>query len=821
MFSRNRCNGQDGTGVPQYPRPKKKTSAPKRRQPNPKVALVLRGKINRFLQGSADHSVQPSGLYYAGIEEKDEEGEEDVEKLQNYCRRGLASAEVCCSPQVPNGLELGAFSGAACVGEVELNREGGIRIPCTLQHNSNSTVVQNQMTQDLNGTRFSPGRGLDGEPKRQTETLLCRLNMAMLDEVVEGNNENYQEEESSAIVEHILKELRGIDKIQEEISDLREYLSSVHGSVEEVSSCVDAVLMEIECMRSGNKSGVETWPGAMGGTEGHSHHTHKSNNTSIGCYTVESSSSCGDILSEYQVVDGKHKEAPRQSAFNSVETPNHNEHHPFTQEASNQRSDVSQGARRRKLSFGYLERQDGQDCPSTSSLSSGQSSKSESDPERPTSEHGKAGGESQTWNPVALKHSGRGEVGWSEDDSCSRQGSFEEAECCMGEVDSWDPSRAVSTCTMGTSDQISIVSGKHYNSPVSTSNREDWKLYDAEMLPEEPGLGCHNCNADGKCPQSSVYQNHVSSCENCVVPFKSESTESVMIEPSRSLLYEGTCNRNVPDCKPGSADDSNVAFNVKKFGRAVLDFKTALRGALKKMDGASATLPGERVEVHTQISLCEEQQGMVNVIMPQIEMETTQTETNYSEQPQAIGTEKGFVEIPQCISTKAKPESPPHQQNIEHSEHPNSPGLDSSTSNASDATSGHSTNAHLPQCFSTDIIPDSFSPEELAVEEEQRTLAGETPPTDSSTEGGSEAELSQREARRLKCLRSFQQILREKRESRRQLSIVTMSTFSEDDLNPGILSLEALNFPIHCSPSLSHVRSSCLKFQFCSVSEFL
>ncbi|KAL0193847.1 hypothetical protein M9458_012143, partial [Cirrhinus mrigala] len=757
MFSRNRCNGQDGTGVPQYPRPKKKTAVPKRRQPNPKVALVLRGKIHRFLQGSADHTVQPSGVYYAGIEEEDEEGEEDVEKLQNYYRRGLASAEVCCSPQLPNGHGLGAVSGAPCVGEVELNREGGIRIPCTLQHNSNPAIVQNQMTQDLNGTGFSSGRGLDGEPKRETDALLCRLNMTMMDEVVEGNNEDYQEEESSAIVEHILKELRGINKIQEEISDLREYLSSVRGSVEEVSSCVDAVLMEIECMRSGNKSGVETWPGAMGGTESHSHHTHKSNNTvSIGCYKpypVESSSSCGDILSEYQVVDGKHKEVPR---LTSVETSNHNEHHPF-------RSNVSQGAGRRKLSFGYLERQDGQDCPSTSSLSSGQSSKSESDPEKPTSEHGKAGAESQTWNPATLKRNGSGEIGWSEDDSCSRQGSFEEAE------DSWDPSRAVRTCTTGTSDQISIVSGKHYNSPVCTSNREDWKLRDAEMLTEEPGLGCLNCNADGKCPQSSVCQNDI------CYEIRTSSIESVIIEPSSNLLYKGAslCNQNVPD----SADDSNVAFNVKKFGRAVLDFKTALRGALKKMDGTSATLPGEKVEVHTLISPCEEQQEIINVNtetpdlkMPQIEMETTQLEANYSEQTQ-VSTEKGFVEIPQCISTKANPESPLHQH-IEDSEHLKSPGLDSSTSNASDATSGHPTNAHLPQCYSIDIIPDSFSPEELADEEEQRTPMGETqPPTETSTEGGSEAELSQRDARRLKCLRSFQQILREKRESRRQLSI--------------------------------------------------
>ncbi|XP_056119852.1 protein unc-13 homolog B isoform X4 [Rhinichthys klamathensis goyatoka] len=800
MFSRNRCNGQDGTGVPQYPRPKKKNSVPKRRQPNPRVALVLRGKINRFLQGSADHTVQPSGLYNAGIEEEDEEGEDDVEKLQNYYRRGLASVEDCCSPQVPNGHGLGEVSEAPCVGEVELNREGGIRIPCTLQHNSHLAVVQNQMSQDLNGTEFSSGRTLNGEPKRQTDTPLCRFNMTVQDEVVKGNNEDCQEEESSAIVEHILKELRGINKIQEEISDLREYLSSVRGSVEEVSSCVDAVLMEIECMRSGKKSGVETWPGAMGGTEGPSHHHKSSKTVSIGCnkpYAVESSSSCGDIPPQYQVFDGKHKEVPRQSTFTSAKASNHNEHHPFTQEASDQRSDVSQDAWRRKLSFGFLERQDGQDCPSTSSPSSGQSSKSESDPEKPTSGQGNTGCECQTWNPVALKRSGSGEIGLSEDDCCSRQGSFEEAECCTGEINRWDQSRAVKTCTIGTSDQISIVSGKHYNSPASTCSREDWKQYDAEMLHEEPGLGCHNCKGDGECPQCSVYQNdiyHASSSENCLVklPFKSESIESVFVEPSRSLLNEFTslCNQNAPDWKPDSADDSNVTLNVKKFGRAVLDFKTALRGALKKMDGTSATLPGEKIEVHSPISLCGKQQGMMvigtpNLEMPHIEMGTPQTETNYSERPQAISTEKGFAEIPQCIPTKAKPESPPHQHNIEDSEHPNSPGLDSSTSNASDATYGHQTSAHLTQSFSTDIIQDSFSPEELAVEEEQRTLMGETkPPTESFTEGGSEAELSQRDARRLKCLRTFQQILREKRESRRQLSIVTMSAFSEDDLNP-------------------------------------
>uniref|UniRef100_A0A671VFZ1 Unc-13 homolog B n=1 Tax=Sparus aurata TaxID=8175 RepID=A0A671VFZ1_SPAAU len=73
-----------------------------------------------------------------------------------------------------------------------------------------------------------------------------------------GNEEEKEEIEdeeaekgSSNIVEHILKELKGINKIQEEISDLRQYLTSVRGSVDEVSCCVDAVLSEIGELYSG------------------------------------------------------------------------------------------------------------------------------------------------------------------------------------------------------------------------------------------------------------------------------------------------------------------------------------------------------------------------------------------------------------------------------------------------------------------------------------------------------------------------------------------------------------------------------------------
>ncbi|XP_077478703.1 uncharacterized protein LOC144090782 [Stigmatopora argus] len=58
-------------------------------------------------------------------------------------------------------------------------------------------------------------------------------------------DEGDKEKSSNHLVDHILKELKGINNIQEEISDLKHYLTSVRGSVDQVSCCVDAVLTEI------------------------------------------------------------------------------------------------------------------------------------------------------------------------------------------------------------------------------------------------------------------------------------------------------------------------------------------------------------------------------------------------------------------------------------------------------------------------------------------------------------------------------------------------------------------------------------------------
>uniref|UniRef100_A0A674PA89 Unc-13 homolog Ba (C. elegans) n=1 Tax=Takifugu rubripes TaxID=31033 RepID=A0A674PA89_TAKRU len=291
MFSRNRFNGQHGTGVTPKTATKSKVHSPKKRAPNPKVALVIRGKIHRLLQGSTDHHVPESHLYYAGPEETEGEMHEG--------KRGHRSVHQDHSPRaeafsVSNGKGHRAPPGPPCVGEVELNREGCIRIPCTLQSKSHGAPaslkrisfkgeIQTSPEQrrvplhyrtvgpDMNGSQpTGPSkRGFPTpciRPKRPYSTGDCvdyNFNKTAPGMLLEDDED--KEEESSAVIEHILKELRGINKIQEEISDLRDYLSSVRGSVEEVSSCVDAVLLEIEGIRSNNRAVSGVHPGTWSG----------------------------------------------------------------------------------------------------------------------------------------------------------------------------------------------------------------------------------------------------------------------------------------------------------------------------------------------------------------------------------------------------------------------------------------------------------------------------------------------------------------------------------------------------------------------------
>ncbi|KAG7220475.1 hypothetical protein INR49_018194, partial [Caranx melampygus] len=745
MFSRNRFNGQHGAGVAPKGGTKTKAHPPKKRAPNPRVALVIRGKIHRLLQGSADHHVPESHLYYTGIEEEEVETEESRKEHRRIYPKVSPRAEAY-PPKVSNGKEHGVAPGPPCVGEVELNREGCIRIPCTLQHKSSrppSNIKRisfepgirtapeqirppphySPIGPDINGAKFAGAAGRDFpspriRPKRPYSTGDCvdyNFNRALPGTLLEEDED--KEEESSAIIEHILKELRGINKIQEEISDLRDYLTSVRGSVEEVSSCVDAVLLEIEGIRSSNKAGSSvhagTWSG-VGCKDGQSPRRRPASAYgSLGSAKPKSDLNLfPQVCSERHSIHGELllPRAEESTVSPIAESVGHQEMED-PEDASDHSSDIPVGAIARKLSFGYLERQDGQDCPSTSSLSSGHSSKSESDLDRPISslerKQQRADDREEHWTSTGPTHGATREATWHRETAYLRDRHQEDHEggsppCCEG-AGSWDHYSGaggyvpLGQCSTGSSEHLSVRSSKHYNSPASSSSREEWqsrkrrsKSQSGVHVPADTNLEVpsleYECAADFSYPQSSGYHSvdgrdgdgeaegfgyqqsndlsYTTDCqadsyqetylpceESSAVTWTDAYVCTTVADVDRPFTQEFEVgNQNLEN--QGGADIQAGGFNVKRIGRAVLGFSSALRGALRKLE----------------------------------------------------------VPLPQQIST------------------------------------------------------DTF----VALKAEGDTAEPSV-------------EISQLDERRLKCLRSFQQILREKRETRCNLASMTMSTFSQDD----------------------------------------
>lgn len=897
MFSRNRFNGQHGAGVTPKTAAKAKVHSPKKRAPNPKVALVIRGKIHRLLQGSTDHHVPEPHLYCADLEETEGEVQE--------CSKGHRSLYPNHSPRpqaysVSNGKGHRVPPGPPCVGEVELNREGCKRIPCTLQSKSRSTPANlkrisfkgeiqtspeekrapmhyRPVGPDINGCQHT-GASRKGfpapciRPKRPYSTGDCvdyNFNKTAPEMLLE-EDEDKEEEESSAVIEHILKELRGINKIQEEISDLRDYLSSVRGSVDEVSSCVDAVLLEIEGIRCSNRAVSGVHPGTWSGVGCKDRQSPRKRPTSAyGSLESAIPKAHSNFLShDHDKRHCFHAESLLPRAGEPTESPTAeslvHEELEDQEENSDHSSDIPAGALSRKHDFRY---QDGQECLSTSSLSSGHSSKSEGDLEGPCctreckQEIGEEGG--KHWTNREPLHGSTGESVWHGEPVYFRARSLEEhgdqSTLCCKETAHWDYykdsagyrlSRQGST---GSSERLSVRSGKRYNSPASTSSREDWQsrrrrphgqsgVHDPGDTSFEAASECNAAVSYGESPdypsgrEAEVY-NYVQSGELNYThsqvdsyqenyPAFEDSTQETWADASlcttevdvgRPRVQESATGNHSLEGRgldPDGADIQAGGFNVKRISQAVFDFSTALRGALRKLDVPAAQTPEEEVhfdllmpydlQENDEVHFEQTSEKFLKSIVKDYDHSVGELKKNntlneldrFSEEPLLEEASKSLNrfeftdtyqfsdKIPDHLSSLPEPTRstatlPPPDDLTEHpTEGPAEITGDKPAASQPPECTGAPTNLEEepvePAKVVQNDVPQQPVVEIMVPKEKEEEDAGESP-----------VDLSQMDERKLKCLRTFQQILREKRETRRNLASVTMSTFSQEDFEPG------------------------------------
>ncbi|KAL2100458.1 hypothetical protein ACEWY4_004852 [Coilia grayii] len=477
------------------------------------------------------------------------------------------------------------------------SRKSTAREPETLGSRRSTVMAEEAPSSRRTTVREPETPGSGRSTVREEETPRSRRSTVKEKETDERHRA--KQEGSSTIVEHILKELQGINKIQEEISDLRQYLSSVKGSVDEVSCCVDAVLTEIEELYTGNTYGTHPPPGTLG--------RHAS--PSRPAATLPRRTSVPPAH-RYTFPQDKERAIERALKHRREGIASYRGVGPARQRpdrAFSPRSSGSPVLDVHKSTLPYLDSQYGVDFQSTSSLSSCPTCRAAGRDDRYRSRSAGVS-EDGAWS---------GEAAWSEEDACSCQCSLEEVETCRGSDNGSTPDHT----SRSSSEHLSLLFGHHYNPPSSSSSMVDWKTRHTQSLvgvecdctpncPYSRSSGYHTIDAYaddvGSGPSRSLSHSTValtdydvhSTCGRCLSAERLDvesvgSTEREWPEqPGQEGSEEDWGTRGSTPENPESPD---AGYDVKKLGHAMTTFRSALRGAMKELD-----TPGSHVYPHEE-----------------------------------------------------------------------------------------------------------------------------------------------------------------------------------------------------------------------------